>query len=184
MEHAAAQGWPVLKHNEFLTSWSEAWFREGERHEITQAPKFQMQLYFDVILILADVISCSSLTRSAILDIKMLYNTILHNHKDKVKKSYSIYTSLSNLHKYTKLLFFGFFFFKKKAVGFLGGEKLKYYVFVKRSDSPLCILLMCQNVVSLVWRGYLEIFREQWLTAHHTHRNLYLTSWMVKFGKL
>lgn len=44
----------------------------------------------------------------------MLYNTILHNHKDKVKKSYSIYTSLSNLHKYTKLLFFGFFSSRKK----------------------------------------------------------------------
>lgn len=105
-----------------------------------------MQLYFDVILILL-MSSVVALTSPAILYIKTLYNTDLQNHNARSKNTTVFIPVSVGLHKYTKMLFFGIF--QEKAVGFLESEKFKYYAFVKRSDSPLYILLMCQSFVSL-----------------------------------
>lgn len=80
----------------------------------------------------------------------MLYNTVLHSLKDKVKNTTAFKPVSVGLHKYTRLLFSDIYFLRRKAVGFLEGEKFKYDVFAKKSDSPLYILLMCQSSVSLI----------------------------------
>lgn len=124
-----------------------------------------MQLYFDVILILvmSSVISLwedQQYYTSKCCTIQSCTIT-----RTKLKNTTAFIPVSVGLHKYTKLLFFGIHFFRRKAVGFLKSETFKYYAFVKRSESPLYILLTYQNFVSLTWKGYLELFREQWLTA-------------------
>lgn len=170
MEHAAAQGWPVLKHNESLT---------GEvRHDLERVRDTRLHNSKDSDAAIfwcnsdtADVISCSFDKPGNIIHQNVIQYSLTESQGQGQKILQYLYQSQLAFINTPKCYFLEFFF-QEKAVGPLESEKFKYYAFVERSDSPLYILLMCQSFVSLTWKGYLP--SQAW-------RNLYLSSWMVRF---
>lgn len=64
------------------------------RYQTTQAVKVQRQQYFDVILILADVVS-----HGAVLLVEEASNSTMLHDEGKVKEYYSVYSNLSCLYK-------------------------------------------------------------------------------------
>lgn len=85
--------------SEFLSDWSEVWVKCLEISD-TQILEVQRQQCFDVILILANIVSCGGA-----LCLEEINNTVFYNQKDSAKKYNNVDSNFCCHHKYTKPLF-------------------------------------------------------------------------------